>query len=69
MSTAVRPRLSRRETELLRLFADGHTYVTAAAVLGTSPHTTKTQLKSIRTKLGACAKDHAVEIARKEGLL
>jgi DNA-binding CsgD family transcriptional regulator len=69
VSIAVTPRLSPRETELLRLFADGHTYVTAAAVLGTSPHTTKTQLKSIRGKLGACAKDHAVEIARREGLL
>lgn len=61
--------LSPREHELLRLFAEGHTCVTAARVLGTSPHTTRTQLRAIRLKLNACAKDHAIEIARRKGIL
>jgi len=60
------PRLTTRETEVLRLLAQGSTYSTAGDKLGISLHTITTHVKSIYRKLevhsAAAAVMRAIEL-------
>jgi DNA-binding CsgD family transcriptional regulator len=60
------PRLTPRESDVLRLIARGCTYAQAAARLGVSPHTITTHIKNSYRKLGvrsgAAAVMRAVEL-------
>lgn len=64
-----RVELSRRETDVLRLLADGSTHADIAKTLFVSPNTVKTQLRSIYRKLGAHTRVEAVGRARELRLL
>ncbi|MEJ6488896.1 response regulator transcription factor [Leucobacter sp. USCH14] len=63
------PSLSARETEVLRLVADGATNNEIAAQLHISDATVKSHLVHIYTKLGASSRTAAVATARDTGLL
>ncbi|WP_279586481.1 response regulator [Naumannella halotolerans] len=63
------PRLSARETEVLRLVADGATNNDIAARLHISDPTVKSHLVHIYTKLGVSSRTAAVASARDSGLL
>ncbi len=56
-------RLTTRETELLRAFADGKSYKEAARVLGISPHTVGTHVKAIYRKLEVNSRGEAIRQA------
>jgi len=56
-------RLTQRETELLRAFADGKSYKEAARVLGISPHTVGTHVKAIYRKLEVNSRSDAIRQA------
>lgn len=56
-------RLTLRETELLRAFADGKSYKEAARVLGISPHTVGTHVKAIYRKLEVNSRSDAIRAA------
>ena len=56
-------RLTARETELLRAFADGKSYKEAARVLGISPHTVGTHVKAIYRKLEVNSRSDAIRQA------
>ena len=62
-------RLSPRETEVLRLFADGHSYKTAADVLSLSTDTVRFHIRKIYEKLHVHSKSEAVLKAFRSGLL
>jgi pimeloyl-ACP methyl ester carboxylesterase/DNA-binding CsgD family transcriptional regulator len=62
-------RLTRRETEVLRLVAGGHTDAEIAARLVLSPHTVHRHVSNIRTKLGVSSRAAAAAwAARHAGL-
>lgn len=61
--------LSERETEVLRLTAEGKTNKEVAAALGLGDSSVKTYLARIFTKLGASDRTHAVTLARQRGIL
>jgi DNA-binding CsgD family transcriptional regulator len=61
--------LTRRETQVLQLAADGQSRKEVALVLGISLHTVKTQGNTAREKLGAANTSHAVAIALRQGLI
>ena len=61
--------LSRRDLELLRLMADGHTVRDTAAAMFVSPTTVKTMRERIFAELGARNAPHAVAIAHRRGYL
>jgi DNA-binding NarL/FixJ family response regulator len=61
--------LSARETQVLKLVAQGHTNRRIAAVLGISEETAKGHLKSILGKLGAADRTHAVTLGLKRGII
>jgi DNA-binding CsgD family transcriptional regulator len=61
--------LSRRETEVLQLIADGLTSEPIAARLWLSVETVKSHVGAIHAKLGAHSRAHAVAIAFRQGLL
>lgn len=63
------PSLSARETEVLRLVADGATNNEIAARLHISDATVKSHLVHIYTKLGVSSRTAAVATARDTGLL
>ncbi|WP_151525398.1 response regulator transcription factor [Serinicoccus kebangsaanensis] len=63
------PNLSARETEVLRLVADGATNNDIAALLHISDATVKSHLVHIYTKLGVSSRTAAVASARDSGLL
>lgn len=63
------PNLSARETEVLRLVADGATNNEIAARLHISDATVKSHLVHIYTKLGVSSRTAAVASARDSGLL
>lgn len=63
------PSLSARETEVLRLVADGATNNEIAARLHISDATVKSHLVHIYTKLGVSSRTAAVASARDSGLL
>ncbi len=56
-------RLTTRETELLRAFAEGKSYKEAARVLGISPHTVGTHVKAIYRKLEVNSRSDAIRQA------
>lgn len=62
-------RLSPRETEVLRLFADGHSYKTAADALALSTDTVRFHIRRIYDKLHVHSKSEAVLKAFRSGLL
>jgi DNA-binding NarL/FixJ family response regulator len=61
--------LSPRETQILRLLADGHSYKTAAAELEISPDTVRFHIRHIYEKLHVHSKSEAVLKAFRTGLL
>lgn len=61
--------LTRRQREILQLFADGNSTERAAASLGLSPETIRTHTKGTLARLGARDRAHAVAIAFRSGLL
>jgi DNA-binding CsgD family transcriptional regulator len=70
----VRPRpqpslLTERETEVLRLIADGLTTRDVAARLGISPRTVENYKQHMFAKLGVQSRAHAVAVASRGGLL
>ncbi len=62
-------RLSTRELEVLQLFADGHSYKTAAKALAVSIDTVRFHIRNIYEKLHVHSKSEAVVKALREGLL
>ncbi len=60
---AIDDRLTQRETELLRAFAEGKSYKEAARVLGISPHTVGTHVKAIYRKLEVNSRSDAIRQA------
>jgi DNA-binding NarL/FixJ family response regulator len=66
---AASPALTRRQREILQLFADGLSTDRAAAALGLSPETVRTHIKAVLARLGARDRAHAVAIAFRGGLI
>lgn len=62
-------RITERETELLRLFAEGHRYKEAAAIMGVSINTIQSHVGRIYGKLHANTRKEAVRAARLRGLI
>jgi DNA-binding NarL/FixJ family response regulator len=62
-------RLSARETEVLRLLAEGHSYKTAAAELNVSLDTIRFHVRHIYEKLHVHSKSEAVAAALRSGLV
>ncbi|MEJ1963119.1 MAG: response regulator transcription factor [Gammaproteobacteria bacterium] len=69
MASLAGERLTRRETEVLRLLMVGLSDKAIARSLGRTVGTAKTHLKSIFTKLGATSRTEAVAVARRRGLV
>lgn len=65
----MRPGLSPRERETLRLVADGKGDRQIARELGIGERTARTHVKMIMTKLDADNRAHAVDRAWRRGLL
>lgn len=61
--------LSPRETEILRLVADGHTAQEMAGRLDVAPGTVKTHLQRIFAKLGVHGSAAAVAVGLRRGLI
>jgi DNA-binding NarL/FixJ family response regulator len=61
--------LTRRETQVLELVADGLSNKAIAGVLGVSDETVKFHLASIFGKLGASNRTDAVQLALRHGLV
>jgi DNA-binding NarL/FixJ family response regulator len=59
--------LSKREIEVLKLVAEGHSNQRAAERLGLKEDTIKAHMKTILSKLGARDRTHAVTIALRRG--
>ena len=64
-----RPKLTRRQRELLQLLADGNSILIAAEQLGVSEETVKTHTKHILARLAARNRAHAVAIAFRASLI
>ena len=60
-------RLTPRETEILQLMAEGRSSERIAATLGMSPHTLRTHVQNILTKLGVHSKLEALFAAIRHG--
>ncbi len=63
------PALSARETEVLRLLAEGRTNKEIAATLVISERTAKFHVRSLFAKLGATNRTEAVALATRRGLI
>jgi DNA-binding NarL/FixJ family response regulator len=63
------PTLSPRETEILRLMAGGLGNGAIASALEISPHTVRTHVQAVLTKLNKSSRVAAVGAARQSGLL
>ncbi len=61
--------LTRRQREILQLFADGHSTGRAAKALGLSPETVRTHTKAVFSRLGANDRAHAVAIALRASVI
>jgi DNA-binding NarL/FixJ family response regulator len=66
---AQRPRLSRREIDVLGMLAIGLDVKAISTQLGISPHTCRGYVKNLLSKLHAHSQLEAVAIARRRGLL
>ena len=64
-----RPKLTRRESEVLRLMVKGFTYAEAAKILGVSEHTVATYVRHIYKKLAVHSRGEAVYEALQLGLV
>lgn len=64
-----RGELTRREEQVLRLLADGHTNRSIAGQLDLSPETVKTHVRRVYDKLGVRDRPSAVRVALREGLI
>jgi DNA-binding NarL/FixJ family response regulator len=65
----VKPKLTRREHEVLALLADGVNYDDMAIRLTISPETVRTHMRKAIEKLGARTRPHALAIALRESLI
>jgi DNA-binding NarL/FixJ family response regulator len=61
--------LTRRQRQILQLFADGQSTAHAARALGLSPETVRTHMKGVLARLNAHDRAHAVAIAIRGGLI
>jgi two-component system NarL family response regulator len=61
--------LTRRQREILQLYADGHSTARVAKRLGLSTETVRTHTKAILSRLGARDRVHAVAIALRSSLI
>jgi DNA-binding NarL/FixJ family response regulator len=61
--------LTRRQREVLQLFADGHSTSDVARRLGLGTETIRTHTKAILARLGARDRAHAVATALRHGLI
>ena len=61
--------LTARETEVLRMIADGAPNKNIAWKLGISEHTVKFHVSSIMAKLGAASRTEAVNLGARRGLI
>jgi DNA-binding NarL/FixJ family response regulator len=64
-----RPAITRRQREILQLFADGHSTDEAAKRLGLSTETVRTHAKASLPRLGARDRAHAIAIALRGSLI
>jgi DNA-binding NarL/FixJ family response regulator len=60
--------LTRRQRQILQMFADGHSTERTARALGVSPETIRTHAKAVLGRLSARDRAHAVAIALRGGL-
>jgi DNA-binding NarL/FixJ family response regulator len=63
------PRLTRRQREILQLYADGLSTAKAAKQLGLSTETVRTHTKGMLARLGAGDRTHAVAIGIRKHLI
>jgi DNA-binding NarL/FixJ family response regulator len=63
------PKLTNRETEVIRGFANGQTYKEIGAALFISPRTVETHKKNIYTKLGFQNQADLIKYAIREGII
>jgi DNA-binding NarL/FixJ family response regulator len=61
--------LTRRQREILQLFADGNSTEKAARALGLSPETVRTHMKAVLSRLDARDRAHAVAIGFRGSLI
>jgi DNA-binding NarL/FixJ family response regulator len=64
-----RPSLTRRQRQILQLYADGHSTARVARRLGLSAETVRTHTKATLSRLGARDRAHAVAIALRASLI
>ncbi|SRR6266540_1890527 len=64
-----RPTLTRRQRQILQLYADGQSTAKVAKRLGLSAETVRTHTKAILSRLGARDRAHAVAIALRTALI
>jgi DNA-binding CsgD family transcriptional regulator len=64
-----RPALTRRQREILQLYADGNSTARVARNLGLSAETVRTHTKGILARLQARDRAHAVAIALRTSLI
>jgi two-component system, NarL family, response regulator len=64
-----RPALTRRQRQILQLYADGQSTAQVAKRLGLSAETIRTHTKAILSRLGARDRTHAVAIALRGSLI
>jgi two-component system, NarL family, response regulator len=64
-----RPVLTRRQRQILQLYADGQSTARVAKQLGLSAETIRTHTKAILARLGARDRAHAVAIALRSSLI
>jgi len=64
-----RSSLTRRERDVLRMLADGHTNESIGKALFISPDTARTQLATAMAKLGASTRTQAVALALRQDLI
>ncbi len=67
--TRGRPALTRRQRQILQLYADGHSTARVARRLGLSAETVRTHTKAILARLKARDRAHAVAIALRGALI
>ncbi len=64
-----RPSLTRRQRQILQLYADGQSTAKVAQSLGLGAETVRTHTKAILSRLGARDRTHAVAIALRTALI
>jgi two-component system, NarL family, response regulator len=67
--SGIRSALTRRQRQILQLYADGQSTARVAKQLGLSTETVRTHTKAILSRLGARDRAHAVAIALRSSLI